>query len=118
MYDDDIHMNMPVEVTLECENKVLEYNDTEERPFMLPMKQPSYHYNIKRKDRLRRGRKKNEFVQRTFFLFQQSNPDHFPTKKERIMLTNQGLGKCLNKRVCFCKNVLIYRKKRSYEYKS
>lgn len=95
MYDDDIHMNMPVEVTLECENKILEYNDTgEQRSFvpMLPIKL-QHHNNFKqRKNMIRRGRKKNTYVQRTFFLFRNCNPDHFPTKKERIMLTAQGLG--------------------------
>lgn len=103
MYEDDIHMNMPVEVTLECENKILEYNDSGggggvgERSFvpMLSIKQP-YNYDFKHnKDRLRRGRKKNTYVQRTFFLFRHCDPDHFPTKKERIMLTAQGLGECV-----------------------
>lgn len=94
MYEDDIHMNMPVEVTLECENKILEYSDTGERSFVPvnPMKQ-AYSYSLKRKEKIRRrGRKKNTYVQRTFFLFRQCNPEHFPTKKERIMLTAQGLG--------------------------
>lgn len=94
MHEDDIHMNMPVEVTLECENKILEYNDTGERPFvpMLPVK-AAYNYSFKRKEKIkRRGRRKNTYVQRTFFLFRQCNPVHFPTKKERIMLTAQGLG--------------------------
>lgn len=104
MYEDDIHMNMPVEVTLECENKILEYNDTGERSFvpMLPIKRPN-NYNFKRKDRMRRGRKKNTYVQRTFFLFRNCNPDHFPTKKERIMLTAQGLGECVESGSFVCK---------------
>lgn len=94
MYEDDIHMNMPVEVTLECENKILEYNDAGERPIvpMLPIK-GVHNYNFKRKEKIRRrGRKKNTYVQRTFFLFRFCDPDHFPTKKERIVLTAQGLG--------------------------
>lgn len=95
-------MNMPVEVTMECENKILNYNDTGERPFvpMLTMKE-GYNYNFKRKEKVRRrGRKKNTYVQRTFFLFRNCNPEHFPTKKERIILTAQGLGESS----CVCRS--------------
>lgn len=94
--EDDIHMHMPVEVTLVCDSnaKAIELRDDpiEIYPHPLPVK-AVYKYNYKRKDIFkRRGRKKNMYSQRTFFLFRQSNPDHFPTKQERIQLAIQGLG--------------------------
>lgn len=41
----------------------------------------------------RRGRRKQLYRKRTFFLFRQSNPTYFPKKKERERLSSQGFGK-------------------------
>lgn len=45
------------------------------------------------KPQQRRGRRKQLYRKRTFFLFRQCNPLYFPKKKERERLSSQGFGK-------------------------
>lgn len=59
----------------------------------LELRRRSFLFDDDNEPKPRRGRRKQLYRKRTFFLFQQCNPMYFPKKKERERLSSQGFGK-------------------------